>query len=669
MSFLQQAFLLALPLALIPVIIHLINQHRHRTVPWAAMMFLLDARRMTKGMARLRQILILALRVLALAALILAAGRPLASGWLALTAGGEVETVLVLLDRSASMELQNLETGRSKRSTALDKLADTLGKTARGSRIVLIESARLEPLELDGPGDLVGLPHIVPTDTGANIPELLGAAADYVTANRSGRTDIWLASDVRASDWVPASGQWETLRSAFSELEAVQFYLLLYPESRADNLGVRMSRLERRQSVDGMVLVMYLVIRGAAGSGTDRIVPLEVTVNGARSVENLEVEGEEFRLQGFTLGLGNSEGRGWGRIDLPADANPLDNSFFFVFDRAPVLRTVVVSDDDQVSGAIAAAASAALDPSLEYEVEVLPTVRRAEVDWGETGLLFWHAPIPSADEPESSLLEQFVASGRSLVLLPPDGPIPDDGRSILGMSWSPGEADRSEDGLKVGWWRTESGLLRNTQDGEPLPLGSTRVFRVSTFQGESQPLLRLEDGRTLVARSVNRLPGSLFFWGTLPRSSDSSLAADGVAFFVMIHRALERGAVFLSRAQQRDAGEGALPGEEEWKRVSLRDTEADVIHPSLHAGAFQREENWVALNRPETEDEARIVNREALAGLFAGLDYRVIEDRVDDRSSLAAEIWRAFLVAMALALIAEAALCLPPRPEPEPATT
>ncbi|MBP6785194.1 MAG: BatA domain-containing protein, partial [Verrucomicrobiales bacterium] len=36
MSFLQPILLVGLPLALLPVIIHLINQHRHRTVRWAA---------------------------------------------------------------------------------------------------------------------------------------------------------------------------------------------------------------------------------------------------------------------------------------------------------------------------------------------------------------------------------------------------------------------------------------------------------------------------------------------------------------------------------------------------------------------------------------------------------------------------------------------------------
>ena len=63
MSFLQPWLLVALPLAALPVIIHLINQRRFQTIDWGAMMFLLEANRMSRGYARLRQWLILLIRV------------------------------------------------------------------------------------------------------------------------------------------------------------------------------------------------------------------------------------------------------------------------------------------------------------------------------------------------------------------------------------------------------------------------------------------------------------------------------------------------------------------------------------------------------------------------------------------------------------------------------
>src|SRR5437763_3454809 len=108
MSFLQPLMLAALPLAALPIIIHLINQRRYQTIRWAAMMFLLAANRMSRGYARLRQWLILAFRMLAIAGLVFAISRPLAGGWLGLAAGGRADTKIVLLDRT-----QRMQTGRA----------------------------------------------------------------------------------------------------------------------------------------------------------------------------------------------------------------------------------------------------------------------------------------------------------------------------------------------------------------------------------------------------------------------------------------------------------------------------------------------------------------------------------------------------------------------------
>src|SRR3954469_17319807 len=125
MTFLVPSLLIALPLALLPIVIHLIHLYRRRQVPWAAMMFLRIAQRMNKGLSRLSQVLILAARVLAIAALIFVITRPLAGGWLGLT-GGAPDTVMVLVDRSASMEQLNQATGVSKRLAGLRNIAKAI---------------------------------------------------------------------------------------------------------------------------------------------------------------------------------------------------------------------------------------------------------------------------------------------------------------------------------------------------------------------------------------------------------------------------------------------------------------------------------------------------------------------------------------------------------------
>lgn len=49
MSFNSPWLLWALFAASVPIIIHLVNRWRHRSVPWAAMEFLLRAARETRG--------------------------------------------------------------------------------------------------------------------------------------------------------------------------------------------------------------------------------------------------------------------------------------------------------------------------------------------------------------------------------------------------------------------------------------------------------------------------------------------------------------------------------------------------------------------------------------------------------------------------------------------
>lgn len=682
MSFLQPILLIGLPLALLPVLIHLINQHRHRTVPWAAMMFLLDAKKMTKGLARLRQILILAMRVLAVAALVFAASRPLAGGWIRL-AGGKADTLIILLDRSASMEQRKLETGESKRSTALTRIADLIEKTASGSEIILIDSATLVPVVVTDAAALRDLPATAPTATSADVPALLQKAVDHLVTTESGRTDIWLASDLRQNDWKPASGQWQALRSDLAARDTVRLFLLTFPSVESHNAAVAVSEVTRRRTPDGLHLVMDLAIRrqGAVSPTDETTIPVEITLNGTRTVEEMTVAGPELIRLGHSIALGSGNERGWGRIDLPADGNPADNHAFFVYDEPARRQTIIVSDDPLTAEAIRTAASAAPDPAIPHVAEVVATTGLAQIPWETTALLFWHAPLPAPGTATATLLRQHLEAGRGLVLLPPAG---EGGAELFGVQWEQWlQAETTP--LEIQWWRTESGLLANTRNGAPLPVANLDLFRTRLFRGESQSLLKLENGDSVFSRVIPDFSsedgedgeigsaaatatGPLYVWGTLPRTDHSSLATEGVVFFVMTHRALAEGAHAVSRARLVEAGKNALSGYPDTEALSLGGDGDLLLAPGLAAGAFasgrsEAERRLIALNRPAEEDDTRVLHSEALDNLLAGVDYRQINDEVGSGASLASEVWRAFLLAMALALIAEAALCLPPRPE------
>jgi hypothetical protein len=661
MTFLQPLLLAALPLAALPVIIHLVHLYRRRQIKWAAMMFLRAAQRMNQGLSRLRQILILAFRALAVAAIIFVITRPLAGGWLGLT-GGAPDTVMILLDRSASMEQQNPVTGVSKRQAGLRKLSQAIhDAVGTRSRLVLIDSALGKPQTLDKAEALTDLPQTEATETGADIPALLGHALDYITTNKTGRTDVWLLSDLQRSDWEPGSGRWETLRGAFATLPGVRFHLLTYPETAPDDLAVRVDRVVRRESHDKAELLLDVHVERHQQSPQPLELPLRFVVNGAATTMKATLQENQLTLQAYSIPIDKATKRGWGRVELPADSNAANNTYYFVFDQPPPLASVIVSDDEAQAEPMKAALSAAMDPSRAYRTTTLSAKRAAEIPWEETALIVWQAPIPKPDDALARQLQEHVASGRTVLFLPPENP---DDTQIFGLHWNQWDATTDAKDQSVEWWRNDADLLANTRDGTALPVGTMEVFRHCGIAGEGVQLARLANQEPLLVRSEQTQEGHAYFLGVLPGTRDSSLARDGVVMFAMLHRALNEGAGALGKALPRTAAATSLGADPaSWKPVEKgREAVLSASLP-LRAGIVASGDRLVALNRPLSEDEPARLSAPTLSELFAGLDYRVLTETLEDSRGLTNEIWRTFLLAMAAALLGEALLCMPGRRE------
>ena len=650
MSFLQPWLLAALPLIALPIIIHLINQRRFQTIQWAAMMFLLAAHRMARGYSRLRQWLIMLFRMLAIAGLIFAVARPLASGWLGLTAGVRPDTTIILLDRSPSMQQRGAGTGDSKLETGKQQLVQTL-QTLGSTRWVLIESASHTPRELDSPSALLNVPNAGPASSSADLPLMLQAAHDYIRDNRVGRTEIWICSDLHESDWTPESGRWSTLRDAFLEFpQGVRFHLLAYSQLPATNMSIRVTDVRRQATSDGAELLVSLKLNRQGPDETRISVPVEFDLEGARSVISVELNGPTAELKDHRIPLEQHKERGWGRVSIPADANPADDDFYFVFDNPPPRRTIIVAEEPQVEHPLHLAASIAPDPAIRCEAEVITPDQLSNQEWERVSLVLWQAALPK--DADAELIQSFVDRGGQIVFMPPRTPTSDE---FYGTRW--GAWTSSNENIPIETWRGDEDLLGRTLSGAALPVGQLEVRQYCAMTGELTPLAILRGGAPLLAR-VPTKTGGVYLWATTPSTKDSSLATEGVVLYAFVQRALAAGAAVLSQARQLDAGNPVGETPLTWETVTEGNSGLSTEQP-FHRGVYESKGRLLAVNRPVTEDDARVVNDSRVAELFRGLTLVRVDDQAGSLASLIQEIWRLFLVAMLISLVAEALLCLP----------
>ncbi|MCS7236713.1 MAG: BatA domain-containing protein [Thermoguttaceae bacterium] len=232
-GFARPEFLWALPLILLPVIIHLLSRLRYPRFVFPATRFLLEGQRRQKIRVLLQEWLLLALRMALIAGIVLAFARPRAESarlWGSLT--GQREHFVIMLDDTLSMQSRRAaleaETCWQQAKSAVNEFIKELVSRHGSARISLFRVSQLvsEQIRVDLAGEVLnsetfsriaGMVDAFPASF-ASVPvhQALARAVEVVDLARETVT-VLVFSDFRAIDWQPGS-QWgeisERLRQA-----------------------------------------------------------------------------------------------------------------------------------------------------------------------------------------------------------------------------------------------------------------------------------------------------------------------------------------------------------------------------------------------------------------------------------------------------------------------
>jgi hypothetical protein len=237
------AFLAAFTvLGAIPIIIHLLNRSRFRTVEWAAIEFLLKTLQKNSRRLQLRDLILMLLRTFALIFFALALARPTISpGHLSLLGGAGGADAVIVLDNSLSMSCRD---GTESRFDLAKKCAkNVLLQLPKGSGAGLVLMSDVAVADVAEPSHDLGfiaqeVDKAQPGDGGTDIATAVAKAWDVLKNDNTGR-EIYLITDLQANSFPAADNQaWRNLLDEIAKSGNSKIYVVDVGRPGNENLSI-----------------------------------------------------------------------------------------------------------------------------------------------------------------------------------------------------------------------------------------------------------------------------------------------------------------------------------------------------------------------------------------------------------------------------------------------
>ena len=641
MTFLQPLALFGLLLAFAPIVIHLLNLLRHRTQPWATTRFLFQARKSSSRISKLKRWLTLLFRMLALATLVFMVARPMTGGdSLFSLSTGSPEVLVLVLDRSASMETRTEKDPQTKRVKALDAF-QAFAKPWTESRLVVIDTALEDPFFIDKAASVKDSAlerFFGPTDTSADLPGTLLKTLDWLEKSGVATAEILLASDMQTSNWDLGrnSEVMEKINRILTQKKDFwKLNLLNLDDSPPYNLSLTLDRVNRRP---GRIEPVINLRKNGQENG---LVRLSTSTNGSPGSVEVELASQSM-LWRPTFDLENEPEEGWISILGPDDFCQPDNICYLTYGVTAPPQVAVRAYNPRTSLILRSAAQS--EPGKLADALPLKVMEEKELLLHK--ILIHQGEVSAEDE---EILRTFTLNGGTLVLFPPESVKPSTSEFL---SWGSLEKMEKDEYFQISGWRRDSGLLANSSDGNRLPLDRLDV-KIRRIPAQGEPLAYYSDGKPfLTSMTLGR--GVVYAFSTLPLKNWSGLD-NGYVLVPALQRLIEEAASSNSFVQSWACGG------KEAKEATLFEPigQENDRSPDLHAGIYKIDGRLTAINRPQEENERRFHKDEEIIGKLPGISPRLMEEESSSDSTDRSEVWSFFLLLCLVLLLGEAFLGQP----------
>ncbi len=483
LQFLFIAALWALPLAMLPLLLHLLFRRKSPIVLFPTLRFVRASLQQTAARRKVQRWLLLALRILLLALLIWAVAQPakvLANRWFA---SGTNATAVIVVDTSYSMQLND------QQITLLAKADGIVGELLRGElqdATVAVLSSR--PLAAGTPERFRSATAILsewtplqPQPAGAALVDRITAATELLSKQPQGQKWLFILSDFQSREFPRALPE-----NADEHLHIIA--IDLHPAD-ARSAGVTRITLDPPQPIPGIRSTVTVDVAGRPGD----VKPVALRITG--------LDGKELLTRTPQMANLTDAGSAQVRFDveLPAErwqlittTIPAEDSMLWDNQRTAVVevgqrqKATIIDRFAPKEGPTLRFVRLALDPN-EGRLSGWPLdVKQSAGLTGQEQL----AVVPLADWPDAQLARQlrdFARSGGTVVLMVRPG---------MEAKWA-----KLSDGVKS--------ALRELLPSQPLAVSveEARYTAQATSAGRVTPQFKglLDDAAQVAGLSVQRV--------------------------------------------------------------------------------------------------------------------------------------------------------------------
>ncbi len=540
MLFLNPAVLLGLFAASIPVLIHMLNLRKLRRIDFSTLAFLKELQKNKIRKIKLKQWLLLALRILIILFLVMAFARPTIKG-IAIggTSSAAKTTAVFVLDDTYSMSV--VDAKGSLLNQAKSEILELLKQIQEGDDVALVLVSDNSKKEIKTTGNLSDFEKrvgdVTVSSSSGMIHNAIVKAAKILDESKNFNKEIYILSDFQTGR---LSGN-ESLSDLGQILNnKVRIYTIDYSGKEVFNLGIDQFKSENQIFEKGKPVNFNVTLTNYSNQQVKN------------AVVSLYLNGERSSQQSVTIGPGNSKiisiqavPKSTGFIDAIAEIEDddilQDNKRylnFYIPDKIPV---IIFSEDQQDTKYLKLALTAGDDKSLiEITEKNLGQLSSIDLNQFDVVLIVGADKITGIDR-----LKNYINTGGSLFLIPGENTYGENFNNLLqnlnlpGVSGIFGKNNSTDN--SVTFDKTEfnhpifADIFSNRDKKKIESPDFYHFFKIST-QGKGNNIISLMDGSSFL--SEYRIgEGKVLLMNTAPLLSWSNLPLKGI-FVPLINKSV-----------------------------------------------------------------------------------------------------------------------------------